>query len=100
MLPLTRQNILIEGLLCKHNFQTESILHLLPRRLYADKFLEFLEVVCDPSIRLIQIFFFLQLHKFYDHTRSLSSDNVQADRLRTFSVLVNRAFDSQNRMLD
>lgn len=33
MLPLTRQNILADGggLLRKHNFQTESILHLLPR---------------------------------------------------------------------
>lgn len=92
MLPLTRQNILADGgdYFANITFKLNRFFTCFHGRLYADKFLEFLQVSCDPSIHSVQIFlFFLQLHEFHDHTRSLSSANMQADRLRIY-ILVYR----------
>lgn len=87
MLPLTRQNILVEGedYFANITFKLTRFFTCFYGRLYADKFLEFLEIVCNSSIRPVQVFSFLQLHEFHDHTHSLSSDNI-ADRLRTLCI--------------
>lgn len=67
MLPLTRQNILVEGedYFANITFKLTRFFTCFHGRLYADKFLEFLEIVCNPSIRPVQVFSFLQLHEFH-----------------------------------
>ena len=65
MLPLTRQNILADGgdYFANITFKLNRFFTCFHGSLYADKFLEFLEVSCDPSIHSVQIFFF-----FYNYT--------------------------------
>lgn len=66
MLPLTRQNILVEGedYFTNITFKLTRFFTCFHGRLYADKFLEFLEIVCNPSIRWFKCFLFYNCTSF------------------------------------
>lgn len=85
MLPLTRQNILADGgdYFANITFKLNRFFTCFHGRLYADKFLEFLQVSCDPSIRSNFSFFFTTTRISYSFTfvcqyASRSSTNIHS----------------------